>query len=346
MIGSRTTRKHDVPNLHVENKKSVHDGLMEMCVAADLESAAASIYADDAICNAFHPVNELSGRENIVESLWRHIRNSLPDVERRDSILLAGEYNGNDIVSMTGHYQGTFSNALFDIPATHGNVHVRYCEVHEVVDHRITQSYVLVDLLDLMRQADCWPIAPSLGAEGQWPGPATSDGVRPEFVDSEAGAEAHKLVKQLHAGLLSFDGKHIESMDHEKYWTTDFMWYGPSGIGTTRALNEFRAHHQLPFLRAFPDRGVYKHVVSIGDGNFVVTGGWPSLKATHTGGDWLGLAPTGKRVGMRVMDFYRTENGLIAENWVPIDILDVFRQLGVDVLARVRHRNGSPSMSL
>ncbi|MDH3747600.1 MAG: ester cyclase [Gammaproteobacteria bacterium] len=333
-------------NQHVENKKDVHYKLMELCAATDLDSAAASIYADDAICNAFHPVNGLSGRDSIVENLWRPVRDALPDVERHDSILIAGEYKGNDIVSMMGHYQGTFSNALFDIPATHENVQLRYCEVHEIVDGRISQSYVLVDLLDLMRQAGCWPIAPSLGAEGKWPDPATSNGVRPDIVDSDAGAVAHEIVKQMHAGLLSFDGKHIESMNHETYWTNDFMWYGPSGIGTTRGLDGFRAHHQFPFLRAFPDRGLVEHIVSIGDGSFVVTGGWPSLQATHTGGGWLGLAATGKRIGMRVMDFYRTENGLIAENWVPIDILDVFRQLGVDVLERVKHRNGFPRMAL
>jgi hypothetical protein len=39
---------------------------------------------------------------------------------------------------------------------------------------------------------------------------------------------------------------------------------------------------------------------------------------------------------MRVMDFYAAEQGLIRENWVPIDIIQVLLQLDVDVLARVR----------
>jgi hypothetical protein len=41
---------------------------------------------------------------------------------------------------------------------------------------------------------------------------------------------------------------------------------------------------------------------------------------------------------MRVMDFYLADQGLIRENWVPIDLLNVLLQLDVDVLARVRHR--------
>jgi hypothetical protein len=45
------------------------------------------------------------------------------------------------------------------------------------------------------------------------------------------------------------------------------------------------------------------------------------------------------------MDFYRADEGLIRENWVPIDILDVLMQMEVDVLARLRTRmgRGAPS---
>ena len=115
---------------------------------------------------------------------------------------------------------------------------------------------------------------------------------------------------------------------------------GPSGIGATRGLHGFQAHHQVPFLRAFPDRVAGDKLCSIGDGNYVVTGGWPSVRGTHLGSDWLGLAPTGKKVGMRVMDFYHVTGGRITENWVPIDIIDILRQLGVDVFARLRHLTG------
>ena len=41
-------------------------------------------------------------------------------------------------------------------------------------------------------------------------------------------------------------------------------------------------------------------------------------------------------VTMRVMDFYLHHEGLIRENWVPLDVLDLLRQMGVDVLARLQ----------
>jgi hypothetical protein len=35
------------------------------------------------------------------------------------------------------------------------------------------------------------------------------------------------------------------------------------------------------------------------------------------------------------MDFYLHDEGLIRENWVPLDILDLLLQMGVDVMARM-----------
>ena len=58
---------------------------------------------------------------------------------------------------------------------------------------------------------------------------------------------------------------------------------------------------------------------------------------THDG--WMGIAPTGRRVTMRSLDFWRIEKGLIRENWVLVDLLDLYQQIGVDVFARMREFN-------
>jgi hypothetical protein len=78
------------------------------------------------------------------------------------------------------------------------------------------------------------------------------------------------------------------------------------------------------------------HYIRVGDGPYSLTGGWPSRVDVHAGANFLGLPATGRTVGMRVMDFYRHDQGLIRENWVPLDILDLLMQLGVDVLARMQ----------
>ena len=333
---------------HAANKRAVVTNLRNICSAnmAELGAAVGNVYASDARLFAFHPVNELEGAGAIENQLWRPIRDSFPDVERRDQIVISGAYDDREFVCSYALLQGTFAHDWLDIPATHGNVSLRCCETNQIYDGKIVEAHVLIDVLDLMHQAGCWPISPSLGAERAWCSPATRDGVQLDHVDPNAGAEAMKIVRDMHAGLLAFDGKSLDSMHHARYWTPNFLWYGPAGIGTTRGLAAFEAHHQLPFLRAFPDRTVANHIANVSDGNYVITGGWPSVIATHSGPDWLNTGPTGRRIDMRVMDFYRIENGLIAENWVPIDIVDILRQMDVDVFARLRHLQGSPKREL
>jgi len=314
--------------------------------------APALAYHEDALWWGSHPWNERQGHEAIAE-VWAELRRALPDLERRDLILIGGEslpdprvtpdLAGRSLIATMGHYQGTFSADLCGIPATHVTVHLRFCEVHHLRDGRIAQSYCLWDLLDLMRQAGCWPIAPSLGYEAMWPGPATQDGLR--LGGHHDGTKAFDIVMAMHAALGQFDGKSVHSVPQTPFWHPDFMWYGPSGIGTTRGLRGFQAHHQIPFLKGFPDRRGAGHYVRLADGPYVVTGGWPSVTGTHLG-EWLGLPGTGKHVQMRVMDFYRLDGSLIRENWVPIDIIHILHQMGFDVFGRLAHLRGNPPRDL
>ena len=333
---------------HADNKSSVVTNLRNILDTSveEMDDAVATAYADNANLLAFHPVNELAGAPAIANSLWRPIRQSFPDVERRDQIVIGGSFDGADYVCTVSQLQGTFESDWLDIPASHGVVSLRCCEVNKLDGGKIIEAHVLIDVLDLMYQIGRWPISPSVGAEGMWRSPATQDGVKLDSADPDGGVSALKVVKDMHDGLLAFDGKDLGSMHHAQYWTKNFMWYGPSGIGTTRGLKGFEAHHQIPFLRAFPDRKVANHIANVGDGAYVITGGWPSVVATHSGPDWLNVGPTGRHIEMRVMDFYRLENGLIAENWVPIDIVHILLQMNIDVFARVRHLKGEPRRSV
>lgn len=333
---------------HAANKRAVASNLRGFFAEplTALGELAATTYTEDALLHAFHPVNDVEGPEAIVEALWRPLRDAFPDIERRDQIIAAGSYQDKDFLCAMSFLQGSFEQDWLGIPANQAVVTLRCCEIHRVDDGRIAETHVLIDLLDVMRQAGYWPIVPSLGTEATWPSPATAGGVMLDACDHVRGAEALAIVKAMHAGLGSFDGKDLRTMDHARYWEPGFLWYGPSGIGTSKGLAGFEAHHQIPFLRAFPDRRVDKHIANIYDGDYVVTGGWPSVVATHTGPDWLGLGPTGEFIRMRVMDFYRVDGDLIAENWVPIDIADILRQMHVDVFARLRHLAGKPRRKL
>ncbi len=305
-----------------------------------LDDALNAMYHPHADWYGSHPINELQGLDAIRE-VWRGLQASFPDIERRDQIFLSGESHDKQFVAAIGIYQANFAHNWLGVPATNGVAHLRYGEVHHLEDGRIRTTYALWDVLDLLRQVRIWPIVPSLGAELAWPGPATGDGLRLGEEERQESQRSIDLVHAMHQGLFLYDGKDLESMQQYKYWTKDFLWYGPAGIGTVRGMHAYRAYHQGPFLKAFPDRYGPGHYIDMGCGPYAVTGGWPSVAATHTGPDWLGLAATGKPVAMRVMDFYRLENDLVAENWVPLDIIDALLQLGTDVLGRVAELRGT-----
>ena len=56
------------------------------------------------------------------------------------------------------------------------------------------------------------------------------------------------------------------------------------------------------------------------------------MTMTHVG-PYLGVPPTGRALTLRVMDFWRVQDGKIRENWVLLDLLDLVAQMGVDLLA-------------
>ncbi len=310
-----------------------------------LPDVARDGYAADVALNATHPVNELRGIEAGLERLWQPLRHALPDLERRENFVAGGRYRDAPWVACMGHYLGTFTRDWLGIPASRGVAHLRFCEGHELRDGKIVQSYVFLDFLDLMRQAGYWPLPPSLGREMRWMPPRTLDGV---ILSPQGEARSRRTIEtilKMHAALGYYSGAPpsravLDEMEQAKHWHPNFMWYGPAGIGTTRGLKGYEDYHQIPFLVAFPDRGgsPQGHFIRIGDGHFAVTGGWGYLRATHQGGELFGLAPTGKRVQMRVMDFYRCDDETIVENWIPIDVPHLLLQLGVDVFGRMRHQ--------
>ncbi|MFY8043801.1 MAG: hypothetical protein ACOVOD_12840 [Rhodoferax sp.] len=346
-------------NQNLQHKKKVLTALIAVAESspATLGANLSKIYHPDAHWRGSHPWNEITGVQAIETGVWLPLLHAFPDLERRDTLVIGGQYEGRDYVGLVGHLVGTFRREWCGIEATDKVIYLRYGEFHQMQDEKIIESTVLIDVLDFIRQAGFWPIAPSLGQEGVWAGPFSGDGIVLTPQDPTASAASLKLTMDMQASLGAYSdftdpGRNgLLNMPQKQFWHPKMMWYGPSGIGTTRGLEGFVDRHQLPFRTAFPrdpqrpqQPGMGKHggshFVRIGDGRFSATGGWPSRHMLHQGGGWLGLGATGRAVTMRVMDFYSADAGLIRENWVPIDILNVLLQMDVDVLARVRSQFG------
>ena len=129
----------------------------------------------------------------------------------------------------------------------------------------------------------------------------------------------------------------IESMvdglnDHRiedigEFFSENFRWMGNFGCGTKSGLKEFQDNWQKPFQEAFSNK------VCIDEARLFM-GEWAAAfgrqEAIHSG-EFMGIQPTGKKVEIRYMDFWKVSEGKIQDNWVMVDFPFVMKQLGVDI---------------
>ena len=284
--------------------------------------------ADSHKLDAFHPINRGTGADFVAAGLLAPLEVAFPQYEVRADIALRGSFKGGDWTAASGHICGRFMAPLFGIPATGRVAYLRFGCFQQWVEGRVTETILILDLPALMRQAGAWPLATPLGPDLMAPPPLTRDGVWPEG----NGQASLAIVEGMIGGLMKFDGS-LKTMNMRDYFAEDFWWFGPAPIGTFRGFPDYERGHATPFLTAFPDRVGGHHRARFGDGEYVASTGWPSITATHKGHGWLGIGATDRAITMRVIDFWRAENGLLVENWVMIDIPDVLNQLGIDVFA-------------
>ncbi|MFZ1814362.1 MAG: ester cyclase [Rhizobiaceae bacterium] len=296
---------------------------------------------EDARLHLCHPFCDLTGPLELFETAYVPLYEAMPDLERRDMIVMAGTTpEGEHWIGCMGNYMGTFTKPFLGIPPTGHLAHMRYHEFFRVGDGRITQVQAIWDIPELMMQADAWPMAPQLGAFLCTPAPQSGDGLS---VEGDGQAALDHVIAMLTDLCKHPADPDPAVMNLEKYWHPRFNWYGPAGIGTGRGIYGFRNWHQIPFLGAMPDRkldamgDLLSHWVA--QGEYVCETGWPNMRLTLTGDGWMGIAPAGREVLLKSLDFWRLEDGLIRENWVLVDLLDLYSQIGVDVLARMREFN-------
>ncbi len=138
---------------------------------------------------------------------------------------------------------------------------------------------------------------------------------------AKQSAETLATVKRMEAGLAANEN------DMARYFHEDFLWRGNQGCGVKEGLAAFRANWQLPFRAAFTERA-YITERYLADGEWAACFG--HIEATHSG-PFMGIAPTGKRVRIPYMDFWRVVDGRIKDNPVSVDFAAILMQLGRDV---------------
>jgi predicted ester cyclase len=327
-------------DIHQQNKQLIgrFRAALYDCEPAALKHQFSEVFAPDCEIHLAFPFEDLDGPGALLEQAYQPLLAAVPDLERRDFILMSGVSNGKNWVGCAGHYIGVFERHWLDIPPTRHAIAMRYHEFFRIEGHRVVEMQALWDIPQVMMQANAWPMAPSLGVEWVVPGPAKQDGIIDTSYDKARADTSLKLVLD----MLTAMGKHPlsggpEIMELDRYWHPKMLWYGPAGIGTARRISGFRNWHQIPFLKAQPDRAaILGEGALFADGDYVCFTAWPGMRMTISGDGWLGIAPSNQKITMRSLDFWRCENGLIRENWVLVDLLHVYDQIGVDVFSRMR----------
>ena len=324
------------PELHMTDfRAATRTRLAALLDAPDPVEAAEAALAPDATWHMMAPVERVDGRDAILATVIAPLRDALAGLHRRDEIVIGGDNiraPGGRWVACVSHLVGTHEAPLWGVAPSGRLAFLRAGEFHRVgPDGRLTESRIILDLPDLMRQAGRDPFPERLGTEMLFPGPATHDGVCP---DPEGGAESLDVVQRMLGDLHAYDPETKGSPGQTGAggtWSDGMLWYGPGGIGSNHRWAGFVKDHRASFLDAFPDRQGGNHYCRIGDGSYAAVSGWPSMTMTHRGA-YLGHPATGRDLTLRVMDFYRCEAGRIAENWVLLDYVDLFAQMGHDIL--------------
>lgn len=304
-----------------------------------IKRAIMDAFAPDARIRLCFPYQDVNGPIELCERVYAPLLAAMPDLEKRDFIFMAGprwgEGKEGNWVGLGGNFLGTLHRPWLTIPAHGKPVFMRYHEYLRIEGDRIVEMEAIWDIPQVMLQAGFWPMAPQLGVEWMCPGPANGKGLVEAPFDEEAADRSVRIVWDM---LHDLRQGNAETPDRglAGYWHENCSWFGSKGIGSARGHAGIRDVVLKSFRRGLSENvRALNEGVFFGDQDLVAFTGWPSGTATHSGDGFLGLAPTGKRFTRRSLDFWRVEDGRIRENWVMVDMLDLYRQLGVDVFARM-----------
>ena len=300
----------------------------------DFGAATGAFFASDANINVVHPFNDLVGGEAYFGAVIAPLQACFDGLYRRDDIAMAGSFEGSEWISATGYYVGYFARDWLGIRAPKRLSYLRFGEFHRMDGGKAVESYIYLDIPELMISCGQWPIkvGPGLdrGYTGMIHGPASQDGILRKAGDPAEADKSYQIVTEMLSRLATKDEA------WRPYWHPNMMWYGPGAFGSFVGIDHF-ASFQVPFEGQFEgwsggsaNNGMTRHFTRFGDGNYTCSGGWPSLTGVNVK-PFLEQGPTNERVFFRVCDWWRREGDLLVENWIFVDVPHALLQMGYDV---------------
>lgn len=238
---------------------------------------------------------------------------------------------GDDVNASSMTYSiGIWQNHLGPLAATGQRANVRIMDGYRVSGGRITHNWMMIDMLDLLRQSGHTPLALSPLPQGRDYPPMAMEGI-PAPISLFVKAKDTEASRQIVQAVLSEEW--TGTVDAMTYWSESMRWYGPVPFGMARGKAEYRTHFLQPLQKAFTNRKISLDVMTC-EGKFCAARG--TFTGVHVG-TWLGLTATHAKLRLDFGMHWHVEGESIVESWAIFDLPKMFLQIGVDLL-----RNGSP----
>lgn len=284
--------------------------MYEALNAQDIE-AHHEFWTDDMIWHGPPGFGDIPGIDGFKYEVLKPFYKTFPDYHVKDEIQIA---NG-DWVAATGILTGTPQDEWLGVPATGKSIVMRYSDFWRVENGKLSENWVMVDNLGVMLQlAD--------RVAGPW-SPVAKD----IYMTPNEPTAARQSLDLVHRMMEALSGHDVDAQN--ACWSEDMIWHGPPGFGNVHGIDAFKNEVIGAFYAAFPDCDGSVEI-ELADDQWVAATG--IVTGTHLG-DWFGVPASGRSVEMRYSGFWRIENGKLAENWVMIDHVGVFGQLGVDPMS-------------
>jgi hypothetical protein len=117
-------------DIHQHNKRLIGKfrAALYDCDEVVLKEQLHEVFAPDCEVHLAFPFEDLAGPDVLFEQAYKPLLTAIPDLERRDFIVMAGQANGDNWVGCGGFYTGVFEKPWLDIPPTQHAVAMRYKE--------------------------------------------------------------------------------------------------------------------------------------------------------------------------------------------------------------------------
>lgn len=248
-----------------------------------------------------------------------------------DKAFPAGLFNqmlflGDDVNASSMTYAiGVWEDKLGPLAPTFRRANVRIMDAYHVNGHQILHNWMMIDMLDLLRQAGRHPLPLSPLPQGRDFPPMAMEGL-PAPLSPFVKAEDTESSRQVVLAVLSAEWE--GASDAMAHWSEDMIWYGPVPFGMARGKAEYRRYFLKPLHEAFGDRRVSLDTIAC-EGQFCATHG--DLTGVHVG-TWLGHEATHAHLRLNFGMHWHVEEGQITESWAIFDLARCFSQIGVDLL--------------